>query len=240
MESLNRDMIKMIYFDLDHTLWDFENNSKSALRLVYNNYRNLLNSINTEAFISTYQKINTQLWDSYRKKEISQEELKLLRFDLTLKTLGIEYNESLIQEINDVYLDTLSKQEMLINGAKDVLEYLCGKYKLGILTNGFRKTQLAKLNSSGIDKYFKILVSSEDIGFPKPDEKIFSYAQKVSGYPKEKIAYIGDDLENDILPAIKFGMQAIWFKNNNSFISNLPIKDNIVVIDHLSELKDIF
>ncbi|MGI6476503.1 MAG: HAD family hydrolase [Defluviitoga tunisiensis] len=117
---------------------------------------------------------------------------------------------------------------MLINGAKDVLEYLCGKYKLGILTNGFRKTQLAKLNSSGIDKYFKILVSSEDIGFPKPDEKIFSYAQKVSGYPKEKIAYIGDDLENDILPAIKFGMHAIWFKNNNSFISNLPIKDNIV------------
>ncbi len=68
MESLNRDMIKMIYFDLDHTLWDFENNSKSALRLVYNNYRNLLNSINTEAFISTYQKINTQLWDLYRKK----------------------------------------------------------------------------------------------------------------------------------------------------------------------------
>ncbi|MGI6476502.1 MAG: hypothetical protein ACOX1K_02030 [Defluviitoga tunisiensis] len=102
-------MIKMIYFDLDHTLWDFENNSKSALRLVYNNYRNLLNSINTEAFISTYQKINTQLWDSYRKKEISQEELKLLRFDLTLKTLGIEYNESLIQEINDVYLDYIIK-----------------------------------------------------------------------------------------------------------------------------------
>ena len=118
MESLNRDMIKMIYFDLDHTLWDFENNSKSALRLVYNNYRNLLNSINTEAFISTYQKINTQLWDLYRKKEISQEELKLLRFDLTLKALGIEYNESLIQEINDVYLDTLSKQEMLINSKR--------------------------------------------------------------------------------------------------------------------------
>jgi len=237
---LNRDMIKMIYFDLDHTLWDFENNSKSALKLVYNKYQNILNSITTETFIATYQKINTQLWDSYRKKEISQEELKLLRFELTLKALGIECNEMLIKEINDFYLATLSKQEMLIEGAKDILDYLSGKYNLGILTNGFRKTQVAKLNSSGIDKYFQVLVSSEDIGFPKPDEKIFSYAQKISGYSKEKIAYIGDDLENDILPAIKFGMNAIWFKNNNQLNSYLPIKDDILIINNLLELKKIF
>jgi len=237
---LSHSKIKMIYFDLDHTLWDFESNSKSALKLVYDNYKEIFNSVMQEDFIATYQKINVQLWDSYRKKEINQEELKILRFELTLKALNIKYDESLVKRINDFYLDVLSKQEKLIDGAKEVLDYLVGKYELGILTNGFRKTQLAKLKSSGIEKYFAILVSSEDTGSPKPDEKIFSFAQKVAGYLKEEIAYVGDDLENDILPAKKFGMQAIWFKNNSSFNDYLSVEDDIIVINNLSELIEIF
>lgn len=235
-----KENITMIYFDLDHTLWDFESNSEEALKLVYEQYHDILKNVTLEDFINSYHKINKQLWDIYRKKMITQEELKVLRFEITLNSLNVKHRENLVEEMNDFYLNSLSNQSKLIDGAKDILDYLKSDYELGIITNGFKNTQIAKMKNSGIDCYFSILVTSDETGFPKPDEKIFSYAVYKAARPKEEIVYVGDDLENDILPALKFGINAIWFKNHDVINSNLIDEKDIVKINHLSELKEFF
>ncbi|HBT51103.1 MAG TPA: noncanonical pyrimidine nucleotidase, YjjG family [Petrotoga sp.] len=230
--------IKMIYFDLDHTLWDFESNSQEALKMVYQKYNHIFREISLNRFVESYKKINKRLWEMYRKKEIGQVELKLLRFEITLNALKIKHREDLIEEMNNTYLEILSKQKLLVDGAMETLEYLKDKYELGILTNGFRKTQIVKMKSSGISDYFSILVSSEDVGFPKPDEKIFNYAILMSKKSKDEIVYIGDDFENDILPAIKCGIGAIWFKNHEGSLETQ--ENDVLSISKLIELKNIF
>jgi putative hydrolase of the HAD superfamily len=228
----------MIYFDLDHTLWDFESNSQEALKMVYQKYNHIFREISLNRFVESYKKINKRLWEMYRKKEIGQVELKLLRFEITLNALKIKHREDLIEEMNSTYLEILSKQKLLVDGAVETLEYLKDKYELGILTNGFRKTQIVKMKSSGIFDYFSILVSSEDVGFPKPDEKIFNYAILMSKKSKDEIVYIGDDFENDILPAIRCGIGAIWFKNHEDSLETQ--ETDVLSISKLIELKNIF
>jgi len=231
-----KDKVRMVYFDLDHTLWDFEKNSQEALKFVYKKYNNIFRDATFESFMESYEEINEQLWEMYRKRKIGQQELKILRFEITLNALKIKHREDLIKEMNNTYLNVLSKQKLLVDGAIETLEYLKDKYELGILTNGFRETQIVKMKSSGIFDYFSILVSSEDVGFPKPDEKIFNYATLVSKKVKDEIVYIGDDLENDILPAIKYGMGAIWFKNHNGSYEDPDM--NVLSISKLIELKN--
>lgn len=230
--------VKMIYFDLDHTLWDFESNSQEALKSVYQKFNHIFRGISLNRFVESYKKINKQLWEMYRRKEIGQVELKLLRFEITLNALKIKHREDLIEEMNSTYLEILSKQKLLVDGAVETLEYLKDKYELGILTNGFRKTQIVKMKSSGIFDYFSILVSSEDVGFPKPDEKIFNYAILMSKKSKDEIVYIGDDFENDILPAIRCGIGAIWFKNHEDSLETQ--ETDVLSISKLIELKNIF
>jgi putative hydrolase of the HAD superfamily len=228
----------MIYFDLDHTLWDFEKNSKETLNRVFHNYHKIFMKTSLEDFIDSYLKINSKLWEMYRNKEISHDDLKLLRFEITLNALKIKHKESLVREMNDFYLKTLAQQKHLVEGAFEVLDYLKENYELGILTNGFKNTQITKMKSSQIIDYFNILVSSDDVGVPKPDEKIFEYAVIVAKKSKEEILYIGDDLENDILPALKYGMKAIWFKNHQNKTEST--ENGILSINKLVELKNIF
>ncbi|HOO74414.1 MAG TPA: YjjG family noncanonical pyrimidine nucleotidase [Tepiditoga sp.] len=228
--------IKFVYFDLDHTLWDFDKNSKNAMNIIY---RELIekhdkNNIGFINFFNTYDDYNQKMWDLYRKKEISKSELKYKRFKDVFDMLEIDLSDEEIKNLDDIYLKKLSMQKELHANVTETLDYLYKKYSLGILTNGFVEVQHKKMESSGIEKYFKIVITSEESGTLKPDRKIFDYAAEKCGIEAKNIVYIGDDLQNDIIAAKNAGFQGIYFNYRNTAYDK-----NITAISNMSEIRKI-
>lgn len=204
-------MIQHLFFDLDRTLWDFEKNSKVALEEIFHRYKLQLLFTDFEQFHRTYIHVNADLWKKYGKKKITKEQLRDTRFLKTLQQHSI-YNEALAQEISEAYIELSPKQTALFPNALSCLQTLKERgYVLHIITNGFEEVQYIKLNNSGLFPFFDIIVCSEQIGFNKPDKRIFYHAMELAGANPQNSMMIGDDLEVDILGANQVGMQAVLF-----------------------------
>ncbi len=201
---------KHIFFDLDNTLWDFNQNSVSAMKQTFAHYSIFGQNVDFEYFFELYSRNNKLLWNSYRNKTVTKKELIVKRFQDTfdeLKIAGINP-----EEINNYYLGCMPNQNRLKNGAQEVLSYLKSKrYQLYIITNGFREVQYKKLQNSGIDTYFRKVFISEDIKMPKPAYEIFEYAVKSANAEKKRSIMIGDDWESDIIGALNFGIDAVFY-----------------------------
>lgn len=200
--------IKHIFFDLDHTLWDFEKNSAITFEQIFNE-EGL--SLSLSSFLEVYVPTNLKFWKRYRNNEISKEDLRYFRLKEVFDTLGFEATDDLIHLMAKRYIDVLGTQKHLFEGCKEILDYLSQKYTLHIITNGFEEVQNNKLVNSGIVRYFKTVTTSEDVNAKKPDPKIFECAlQKANASLKESLM-IGDSLEADIDGANAFGLQSIYF-----------------------------
>jgi putative hydrolase of the HAD superfamily len=187
-----------IFFDLDRTLWDFDRNSLETFADIHLKYDLQGRGVSSfDEFMRTYQKINLELWDYYRKGEIRKEVLNVKRFSLTLDTFGITdgyLSESIAQD----YVSISPTKNHLYPGTIEILEYLVLEYKLYIITNGFEEVQHSKLKNSNLERFFTHVITSEDAGCKKPDVNIFKYALAVAGAKPDTSLMVGDDIEVDI------------------------------------------
>jgi len=206
---------KHIFFDLDRTLWDFEQNMRDALVDIYLNHKLDSAIPNPDSFIESFNRNNHYLWDKYLKGELTKEVLRYKRFEITLLEYGIE-SKPLAETIGDEYLTIMPLKTALIHGTRETLDYLADRYKLHVISNGFKEVQLPKLQRSNIDKYFEWVVTSEHSGFHKPDKRAFGYALSKANARKDESIMIGDDLEIDIIGAKKFGIDQIYFNPNKN------------------------
>ncbi|WP_062062100.1 YjjG family noncanonical pyrimidine nucleotidase [Aquimarina longa] len=200
--------IKHIFFDLDHTLWDFDKNSSLAFQMIFEKY-NI--DIRVPDFLSIYQPINLKYWKLYREDNVTKQELRRGRFIEAFSYLGKKFSIQVIDKMSDDYIDFLPLNNYLIDGAKDLLEYLNPKYNLHIITNGFTGVQKRKLSSSGILHYFDTITDSEVAGVKKPNPFIFKQAIQKSGAKLENSMMIGDNYEADIKGAEAAGLRTLCF-----------------------------
>ena len=201
---------KHLFFDLDHTLWDFEANSRQTLEELYHSMQLGSRGVNDfDFFHKNYLVHNDKLWERYRNGSIKVDELRWKRMWLTLLDFKIA-NEPLAREMGVVFLDLLPTRKTLFPYTREILDYLTGKnYRLHLITNGFEKTQHKKLQSSGLDTYFTEVITSEASNSLKPHKEIFDYAfQKTGALHKESIM-IGDTIEVDILGAVNAGIDQV-------------------------------
>lgn len=227
---------KQIFFDLDHTLWDFETNSEETLQDMFYEFElNKKGIPDFKIFHDTYMVHNTKMWERFRKGFINRNELRWKRMWLTLLDFKIA-DEPLVQNISDRYLEVLPTKTNLFPDTIEILDYLAGKnYPIHLITNGFEKTQQQKISHSHIDQYFTYMITSEAAGSLKPDRRIFDYALQKAGCNAEDALMIGDTLEVDILGAQNAGIDQVYYAAERPVNGILPT----FYIASLSELKRI-
>ena len=228
---------KHLFFDLDHTLWDFDANAKETLTEVYAHFK--LEAKGVYPFIDFYKYYlhhNEILWDRYHKGFISSDELKWKRMWRTMLEFKIG-SEQLARDMSVHFLEILPNKKMLFPHTIEILDYLTNKaYKLHLITNGFEKTQWSKINNSGLRRYFTHMITSEASNSLKPKKEIFEYALNKAGASLSESIMLGDNLDADIQGAINAGMDCV-------FVNHLKINTDIkatYIIHHLEELEQIF
>ncbi|MEQ8905408.1 YjjG family noncanonical pyrimidine nucleotidase [Ekhidna sp.] len=201
--------IKHIFFDLDHTLWDYDRSAQETLTEIYGQLEMSNTSISVKKFINTFYEVNDKLWMKYNNGLVDREYIKNERFNEIFATSGIDVAKS--KMASSYFLSNCSLKPYLMDDALTALNYLSNRYELHIITNGFLDAQNRKLSSSGIDKYFKVMVTSECIDSRKPSPEIFEYSLSLAGASKSDSIMIGDNPRTDIHGAREFGMKTVFY-----------------------------
>ncbi|PZO28322.1 MAG: noncanonical pyrimidine nucleotidase, YjjG family [Flavobacteriaceae bacterium] len=221
--------ISDVFFDLDHTLWDFEKNSALAFDTILKKHKV---NVDIQEFISLYVPVNIKYWKLYQDDKVTQQELRYGRLKDVFDHMKIEVDDEMIHFLAEEYISYLPQFNHLYEGAIELLEYLKPKYRLHIITNGFHQIQNNKLVNSKIVHYFETITNSENAGVKKPHPEIFNYALDLAKCNKETSIMIGDNLEADIEGALNVGLDAIFFNEHN-----LETHPNIKQVNHLLALK---
>jgi putative hydrolase of the HAD superfamily len=222
--------ITAVFFDLDHTLWDFDKNSKLAFQRVFAAHKI---SIDIQDFITVYEPINEAYWKKYRENKVTKDQLRIGRLADSFSALQISFSHSVLNKMAHKYIEELPGNNHLFEGAIDLLTYLKTKYSLHIITNGFQEVQHKKMENSGLFPFFESITASEEVGLKKPHPVVFKTALKKAQTLPNKSIMIGDSLEADIIGAQNVGMKTIYFNYKNK-----PVSNNLVSINHLSEIKN--
>ena len=231
-----------LFFDLDHTLWDFEANSRQTLQELFDNMDLGARGVHDfDLFHKNYLVHNDKLWDRYRNGYIKVDELRWKRMWLTLLDFKIA-DEPLARNMGVQFLDLLPTRKLLFPYTLEILDYLQGKnYQLHMITNGFEKTQYSKLENSGLAGYFKQVITSEGSNSLKPHKEIFEYAFRKAGASPEESIMIGDTVDVDILGGMNAGIDQVHV--NHLSLEKMAASNNrfaTFTVFSLKELETIF
>lgn len=224
-----RDLVTDVFFDLDHTLWDFEKNSALTFDKMFR--ENEL-EVNLDRFLKIYAPINLAYWKLYREEKISKPDLRYARLRNTFDQLTMSVSDELINTLSVQYIEHLSTFNHLVPNTLSILDYLQPKYRLHIITNGFQEVQRKKLENASIASYFEHVIDSETAGVKKPNPYIFNYSLDKAKVSPDKAIMIGDSLEADVLGARAVGLHTLHFNAHKD-----PFHQHGEIIDDLIEIK---
>ncbi|MHC5354244.1 YjjG family noncanonical pyrimidine nucleotidase [Myroides sp. LJL115] len=218
-----------IFFDLDHTLWDFEKNSALAFDKVI---QELELPFSSDKFLHFYKDINEEYWDKYSLNLVTREQLRVGRITDTFLALNHASNSQQVDQVGELYLNYLPEFNHLLSGAEELLIYLKPKYGLHIITNGFGSVQQSKLKNAGILDYFSTVTDSENAGVKKPDARIFNYALDSANTKVNQAVMVGDNLLADVQGAIGVGMDVIYYNEGKK-----PTILDVAQVHDLTQIK---
>lgn len=234
---LNPKPYKLILFDLDRTLWDYETNAVCTLTDLYRHFEIQKYEMPLDIFLSHFKKYNDILWGEYQKGNINKQTLRELRFTKVLEEAGVKNREK-GTAMDQYYIEEAPKQTSIFPGTIELLEHLKERgYTLSLLTNGFTEVQVVKIDRCGIAPYFSKMFTSQDVGFQKPDARIFHAAVSAHHARKKEVLMVGDDWMNDIQGARNYGIDAAFFCPYGK-PEKLEFKPTYC-IEHLLELKSV-
>lgn len=226
---------KCIFFDLDHTLWDYETNSAETLLELYTSYGLLSKGVpRYEDFLNRFKKVNTDLWSLYDRGLIDSEVIRKERFKQILEPFNA-YELKLGEDLSRDYLDICPRKGTLMPHALDTLNYLQQHYRLAVITNGFEEIQHQKLTAGKLHSYFDHIITSQKAGFKKPSREIFDCALQLNGITNVEAIMIGDNLITDIGGARNAAIDAVFF-NSEEIVHNETLH---LEISSLEELRTI-
>ncbi|MDO5636884.1 MAG: YjjG family noncanonical pyrimidine nucleotidase [Myroides sp.] len=222
-----KEHITDLFFDLDHTIYDFDKNSALTFKAVFTEMQ--LKGV--DDFMTHFKPINDGYWERFAREEISRDHLRYGRLKDTFDAIEINVSDEHIDHIADYFIENLTNYNHVFQDAYETLDQLKLKYRLHIITNGPEKVQQKKLKNSKLEHYFETVTNSERAGVKKPHPGIFQYALSQANADPKSSVMIGDNINADVHGALNVGMHAIWF---NEF--QLENTDNVTQVYHLKQL----
>jgi len=200
--------LRYIYFDLDNTLLDHNKAESKSHQTVYNSFP-VLQKVTLANWLETYQEINHNLWVKYQDGEIDRHDLHFSRFHDSMIEMDLPTDNS--REIGLTYMKKYREYWDWVDQAEETLALTSKRYNVGIITNGFKETQLKKFEKLSMHKYTSQMVISEELGVLKPDPKVFDHATEIAGVPREEILYVGDSYSSDVVGGLNAGWKTAWY-----------------------------
>lgn len=226
---------KAVFFDLDHTLWDYEANSRETLTEMFDQHKLGQKGVpDAAAFADVFRQTNDQLWYQFDRGMITSEKLRKDRFIMVLRAFGIA-DADLAARLSDDYLDACPRRCNLMPHAIDTLQYLSGRYSLTVVTNGFEDVQRVKLTSGNLLNYFDHIITSQRAGHRKPAREIFEYALRSNAVRPQEAIMVGDNLITDIAGATNASIDTAFF-NPERTRHNAPVNYEISSLIELCDL----
>lgn len=219
-----------IFFDLDHTLYDFDKNAALTFEAVFQE----IQLTETADFMKYFKPINERYWSAYAQAKITQEALRYGRLKDTFTAMQLQISDKQIDYIASYFIAHLSNYNHVFDGAHDTLEELQKKYRLHIITNGPDLVQEKKMKNAQLTSYFDTVTNSEMAGVKKPHKDIFTFALRQANVKAKNALMIGDSLEADVQGGLDVGMQVIWYNAHHE-----ENKLNVQQVQHLKELLDL-
>lgn len=204
-------MYKCIFFDLDHTLWDYETNSRETLIDLHNHFQLIDHGIlDVERLCTTFKVTNEKLWDLYDRGLINSDYIRKERFRQILREFGT-FDDKLAMSLSNEYLQNCPRRSNLMPHAVETLQYLTERYNLTVITNGFEEIQNTKLTSSNLHHYFDHVITSQKAGCKKPSREIFEFAMQANEVIAQEALMVGDNLVTDIGGARNASIDVTFF-----------------------------
>lgn len=221
-------MIKTVFLDIDDTLLDFHKAEALAIRTALSRF----GIEPSEDNVRRYSQLNRRCWEQFEKGEMSREDVLTTRFEMLFDEMGVDFSAD---EAQRIYENELGSYHFYIDGAEEMLEEIYRDYDLYITTNGIKIVQSRRIADSGIDKYFKDIFISEEIGFNKPQREYFEFIfNKIGDFDKDSSIVVGDSLSSDILGGINAGIRTCWYNPKG-----LPTKNGITPDYIISDIKEL-
>lgn len=203
----------ILLLDADDTLFDFQKAEQNALRQLLEKcgYPYACDVLNR------YRRINELLWRRYEEGKIGKDELQATRFSRLFAELSIMRDG---KEANERYLDYLSDQGCLMDGALEVCKKLAPFCRLYIVTNGISRVQRKRLENSPLRSLILDIFVSEDTGSQKPQTAFFDYVfERIPDFSQEKALIVGDSLTSDVRGGMNAGIDTCWYHEAGKGIS---------------------
>ncbi len=224
-------MIKVVFIDIDNTLLDFDKCAELSIKKAFENFSLSYNS----GVVDTFHQINEGLWKEIEKGTLSRAELFDVRWNKILARLGIDFDGHVLEKS---FFSYLTRAAVPVDGAREVVEYLSGKYIVCVTSNAGHNQQITRLESAGMLKYIKYVFVSENIGFAKPDKCFFDACfAELDGVAPEETIIIGDSMTADVEGGKKYGLKTCWY--NHKKIDTPECLSADYIINFLGDIKNI-
>lgn len=220
----------VVFIDIDDTLLDFTKCANDAIKSACNKF----GVPYTTTLVDTFHPINLDLWHRLEKKEVTKEKLFDTRFQIVFDKLGIKADGIAFET---AFRENFHESAILVDGARDLLEYLRSKYKVYVASNASMHQQTNRMKRVELDGYIDGYFVSEEIGFPKPQKEFFDACFKALPDVKpQDVVMIGDSLSADIKGACEYGLKTIWYNHRNEPTADVKCD---YIVSRLSEVKNI-
>ncbi len=196
---------ELLLFDIDGTLLDYNEAERNALRKTVLDFGF---DYNEEEHLPVYQEINEIIWQKFERGKVTAVEIRSDRFRKFAAEIGLEVDAD---DMSRLYLKNLAEEAAFLPCALEVVKSLHGKFKLALVTNGLSDVQYRRIEKSGLDQYFPVIIVSEEVGTPKPSRKIFEHTlERCNHSNTETTLIIGDSLKSDIRGGMDYGIDTCW------------------------------
>lgn len=212
-------MIKGILIDIDNTLYDYNYTHEVAMKSVIKEVSLYFDRVH---FINNYKKSREQL--HLELKNTASSHNRLLYFQRTLENLNCN-DLILAKKLYDIYWNTTLENIELFDGVIDFFEYY-KNYKICFLTDLTAHIQYRKLERTNLYRYADFIVTSEEVGVEKPNERMFNLAIKKLQLSPNEVCMIGDSYEKDIIGALNAKIKPFWKTEKKSPNENISIFNN--------------